>query len=327
VTLEKDKADLGALAKLFAGQSAGEQEDLEAVRELFVKCGLPPHLSRKLLERSIENPQIYLIRLLALRIYFDKASALDPEAATTIRDLERQIEFALWPPRADSDEAFDVPVRFRRGALTNNQKASVDSAVTMIAATARELGVADLSGTTILDIGCGTKFTQAFYGRKIPVKRYHGVDVDPDMIAFLSSAVKDERFSYKHIDVYNERYHTAGKRLSADTDLGVPGETFDLICLFSVFTHLEPSDYQAMLELTRRRISPSGTLIFTSFIDNGLSEDFKDRDPEQPLHMALYRENAVREFARAARWSVNKIFLPGAQHWVVCTPTDNPPAS
>ena len=201
-----------------------------------------------------------------------------------------------------------------------DQKASVDSAVTIINLTAQELGVDNLSGTSILDIGCGTKFTQAFYGRKIPVKRYHGVDVDPEMINFLSATVKDERFSYKHIEVYNARYYNAGERLSADTNLGVQRETFDLICLFSVFTHLDPADFQAMLALTRRYIAPNGTLIFTAFIDNTLSQDFEDKDPEQPLLMALYRETAVREFARAARWSVRKIFLPGAQHWIVCEP-------
>jgi SAM-dependent methyltransferase len=327
VASQQDRADIGSLAKLFVGSSQGEQEDLAAVQALFTRAGIIPATSKKLLERSIENPQVNLIRLIALQFYFEKISALDSQARSALRDLERQIEVALWPPRPDPDEAFDVPMRFRRGAFSKNQKASVDSAITMIDVAARELGVADLSGTTILDIGCGVKFTQAFYGRKIPVKRYHGVDVDPGMIDFLSSAVKDERFSYKHIDVYNARYYNAGKRLSADTDLGIQDETFDLICLFSVFTHLEPADFQAMLELTRRYIAPSGTLIFTSFIDNKLSRDFEDKDPEQPLLMALYREAAVREFARAARWSVNKIFLPGAQHWVVCTPTDNPPAS
>jgi len=327
VTSETNGADIGALAKLSAGRSAGEQEDLEAIRGLFVKAGLPPYLSRKLLERSIENPQTYLIRLLALRLYFDKASESDPKAVDTLRDLERQIELALWPPREVSDEPFDVPVRFRRGSLTGDQKASVDSAIAMIKLTSHQLGVPDLSQTTILDIGCGTKFTQAFYGRKVPVKRYHGVDVDPELIGFLASAVKDERFSFRHIDVYNERYHHSGKPLSAETDLGIGDETFDLICLFSVFTHLVPSDFRAMLELARKHIAPTGTLIFTAFIDDTIAGDFLDRDPKQPLLLAIYREAAVREFARLTGWSIKKILLPGAQHWILCTPTDIPAAS
>ncbi len=320
VVSHQDRPDICSLAKLFVGQSRGEQEDLAAVQALFTRAGLIPAIGKKLLDRTIENPQVYLIRLLALQFQFEKTTAPDSPARKELRDLERQIEYALWPRRPDSDEAFDVPMRFRRGSLTKDQKASVDSAVTMINLTAQELGAPDLSKTSILDIGCGTKFTQAFYGRKIPVKRYHGVDVDPEMIDFLSSAVKDERFSYKHIDVYNARYYNAGARLSANTNIGVQNETFDLICLFSVFTHLDPSDFQAMLELTRRYIAPNGTLIFTAFIDNKLAEDFEDKDPQQPLLMALYREAAVRKFARAAGWSVNKIFLPGAQHWVVCKP-------
>jgi SAM-dependent methyltransferase len=322
VTSQLDRPDIGSLANLFVGQSRGEQEDLAAVQALFTRAGIIPAIGKKLLDRTIENPQVYLIRLLALQFQFEKSNGRDSQARKELRDLERQIEYALWPRRSDSDEAFDVPMRFRRGSLTKDQKASVDSAVTMINLTAQQLGVADLSQTSVLDIGCGTKFTQAFYGRHIPVKRYHGVDVDPEMIDFLSSAVKDEKFSYKHIDVYNARYYNAGERLSADTNLGVERRTFDLICLFSVFTHLDPTDFQAMLALTRRYIAPAGKLIFTAFIDNKLSKDFEDKDPGQPLLMALYREAALREFAGAAGWSVDKIFLPGAQHWIVCTPTE-----
>ncbi len=320
MTSQPDRPDIGSLAKLFVGHSRGEKEDLAAVKTLFTRAGVPPAIGKKLLERSIENPQVYLIRLLALQFQFESTNAPNSKARKELREFERQIEQAFWPRQSASDEAFDVPTRFRRGALTKDQKAGVDSAVAMINLTARQLGVPDLSRTSVLDIGCGTKFTQAFYGRKIPVKRYHGVDVDPEMIDFLSSEVKDEQFSYKHIDVYNARYYVAGKRLSADTDIGAEGETFDLICLFSVFTHLDPPDFQAMLELTRRYIAPSGTLVFTSFIDDKIPEDFKDNDPEQPLYMALYRESAVRKFARAAGWSIKKIVLPGAQHWVVCNP-------
>jgi SAM-dependent methyltransferase len=211
-------------------------------------------------------------------------------------------------------------MRFRKGAHVRNQKASVDSAVELVSAVARELRVDDLSGTSILDIGCGVKFTQVFYGRRIAVKRYHGVDVDSDMIEFLSSNVKDAKFSYKHIDVYNARYHTAGTPLSAEVDIGVRGEKFDLICLFSVFTHLAPPDFRAMLELARKHISLTGTFIFTAFIDETIPESFKDSDPTQPLLMALYKESAVREFAAAAGWSVKRIFVRIAQHWIVCEP-------
>ena len=227
--------------------------------------------------------------------------------------------------RSQSDQGgdveFDVPLRFRRGPQTRNQRASIDTAVELIGWMANEIGVADLGAKDILDIGCGVKFTQAFYGRGIPVKTYHGVDVDKGMIAFLSRNVRDSRFSYKHIDIFNARYHARGQPLSAGIDIGAAGREFDLVCLFSVFTHLTPTDYRAMLELARRYIAPTGTLIFTSFIDDTIPGDFLDSMPDLPLFRALYRESAVRDFATAANWSVQRIVRPGnRQHRIVCLP-------
>jgi Methyltransferase domain len=163
------------------------------------------------------------------------------------------------------------------------------------------------------------KFTQALYGRKIPVKRYHGVDVNRRMIKFLIQNVKEPKFSCKYISIYNARYHRrGGEPLSADIDIGVPGQIFDLVCLFSVFTHLSPEDYQAMLHLTRKYVATDGTLIF---IDDTIEGDFVDLDPDFPLLKAVYRERAVREFADAANWSVTRIFRPGKrQHRIVCRP-------
>jgi 2-polyprenyl-3-methyl-5-hydroxy-6-metoxy-1,4-benzoquinol methylase len=217
---------------------------------------------------------------------------------------------------------FDVPIKFRKGINFKDQKASVNSAVAMINRIITELGVADLSETTMLDIGCGVKFTQAFYGRKIPIKRYHGVDVGHAIIKFLADNVKDERFTYKYIQIYNARYHRkGGERLSPDIDIDTRGWLFNLVSLFSVCTHLDPDDYQSMLRLARKHIEPEGTLIFTSFIDDTIEGDYIDKDPERPMFMAVYRESAVRKFAAEAGWSIKNLFQFGrGQHWVICKP-------
>ena len=72
---QQDRADIGALAKLLVGHSQGQQEDLAAVQALFTRAGILPATSKKLLERTIENPQVYLIRLLALQFLFEKTNA------------------------------------------------------------------------------------------------------------------------------------------------------------------------------------------------------------------------------------------------------------
>ena len=174
---------------------------------------------------------------------------------------------------------------------------------------------------SLLDIGCGVKFSQAILNRCLPVGAYHGVDVDAEMIAYLKSAVSDPRFSYHHIDVHNRRYNKRGAPLSAETDVGASGRRFDVVGLFSVFSHLEPHDYQAMLALARRHVADDGTLVFTTFIRDDIAGDFQDENPERPLLRALYREDAVRRYAADAGWRVEQIVPPRrAQHYVVCRP-------
>ena len=48
--------------------------------------------------------------------------------------------------------------------------------------------------------------------------------------------------------------------MAEDTDLGVGDRTFDVITLFSVFTHLAPHDYKTMLRLLRPYVRPGGRL-------------------------------------------------------------------
>jgi len=322
MTSQEGSFDLSELAKLITGSSAGGEEDRTAILEFFERAGFARAAAMRLLERSIDALPRHLLRLVALQLYLEKAKMLDESVTRRILRLEREITVALEHMRGKAAETkFDVPLQFRKGSLRNQQKASVDSAVASIALLAREIGVDDLSEKNVLDIGCGVKFTQAFYGLEIPVMRYHGVDVDRDMIAFLSANVKHSKFTYKHIDIYNAMYHKSGPPLSADIDIGAAGRTFDLICLFSVFTHLEPNDYRAMLALVRKYIAAHGTLVFTSFIDNSISEDFKDSDPKRPLLKAVYRESAINAFVTEASWSVERVVQhPGQQPWVVCTP-------
>jgi hypothetical protein len=60
----------------------------------------------------------------------------------------------------------NIPVKFKRG-LYKNQEVTTESAVFLIRYMCDQLGAGDLSGD-VLDIGCGTKFTQAFSTKASP---------------------------------------------------------------------------------------------------------------------------------------------------------------
>jgi SAM-dependent methyltransferase len=52
-----------------------------------------------------------------------------------------------------------------------------------------------------------------------------------------------------------------------DSKLPIPDDQFDVICLFSVFTHLNPIDFRNMLQVLRPYVKSSGRCFFTLYID------------------------------------------------------------
>ena len=248
-------------------------------------------------------------------------------------------------------------MKFSRGVAHGD--GAIRSALWLIEYVCAQLGLDDLAQTEVLDFGCGVKFTEAFINGRLDIKRYVGVDVDGDMINWLREAVDDPRFEYCHLDAHNDRYNPDGQPLSAAIDLPIDGTTFDLITLFSVFTHLPPDDYRAMLKLLRRYARHDTRLIYSLYIDE-LTEDghglmdfwsrlvsdnygalqgaitdhidpatgsrriepFQDLDPSRPLFWAVYSEDHARELIEGTGWTVLSLLPPDEyiQHHFFCAP-------
>ena len=194
----------------------------------------------------------------------------------------------------------EVPEGLRRTAQ-RNEASWLNSARDLIDLVCRECGLRDLEDTSVLDIGCGTKIVKALLDDARPIGRYVGIDVDPSVIQFLDSNVNDPRFSFHHIDVQNDLYNPDGLPLTERVALPLGDETFDVIWLFSVFTHLDSVDYAAMLRLLRRYIRDNGWLVFSLFINELTDTGYAPLDwraqPHQPTNAALAREieDAVKE--------------------------------
>jgi SAM-dependent methyltransferase len=236
-----------------------------------------------------------------------------------------------------------VPGSLRRGRRADEQ-AAVESAVASIAYLCAHFGLPDLGATRVLDVGCGTKFTQAFLEHDLPVGHYVGVDVYAPMIDYLRAEVDDPRFEFHHMDTYNERYNPTGEPLGEDTRLPLDeGRRFDLVVLFSVFTHLEPRDYRLMLRMLRRYVEPAGHLFFTLYLDEttpggkglmdgfarsggaayvGGTRTFRDLKPDSPLEWALYSRDHAFELIEGTGWEVERLDDPtdDIQHHVTCRP-------
>lgn len=164
-----------------------------------------------------------------------------------------------------SDE-FVVPLELRRGVHRSDQE-WLPGALELLDLLASAFGRADLATASVLDVGCGTKLAAAIVNRSVPIGRYVGVDTDAEVTSFLAERLDDPRMSFHHLDAHNELYNSGGRPLASYERLpGVEGQ-FDIVCLFSVFTHLAPHDYTAMLELLRAHVTPEGGLLFSLFVN------------------------------------------------------------
>jgi SAM-dependent methyltransferase len=257
----------------------------------------------------------------------------------------------------EKSRRLEVPRRFTRSAIFDEEW-EIESAAWLIQFMCQRVGLADLRDTELLDMGCGVKFTKLFVNNGVPIKRYVGIDVYREMIEFLQASLDDPRFEYFHINVKNDRYNPAGEPFCADLRLPIGDAKFDLICLFSVFTHLAPDDYRTMLQLVRRYVRPDGRLFFSLIIDeltdgghgaiDSLSrafeadpqllksapshtrraeggrpiERFRDADPARPLLGAIYSEEYARELIEGTSWRVVNLSQPDVyiQHSFVCAP-------
>jgi len=180
-----------------------------------------------------------------------------------------------------------------------------ESAKEIIYLMAERLGLTDFSNTDILDVGCGTRFSAYMINHRVPVKSYTGIDVNADIISFLQTEATplDARFRYAHWPVQNALYNPEGTPLPLQNSLPISGP-FDVIWLFSVFTHLNPDDASAMLRILRKHIAPTGKLIFTCRINNTV-DGFIDRIPEQPLLRAVFSQTLMESLILNNGWRID----------------------
>ena len=183
-----------------------------------------------------------------------------------------------------------------------------ESAKEIIRLMAERLGLADFSNTDILDVGCGTRFSAYMINNHVPVKSYTGIDVNADIISFLLAEASplDARFRYALWPVQNALYNPEGTPLPLQDSLPVSGK-FDVIWLFSVFTHLNPDDAAAMLRILRKQIAPNGKLIFTCRINNAI-DGFVDRIPEKPLLRAVFSQALMENLILDNGWHIDHFY-------------------
>lgn len=127
------------------------------------------------------------------------------------------------------------------------------------------------ASSRVLDVGCGVgRLAIGILRRMGAIRAYRGVDVDKEAIRWCRCHITGEHpaFQFFHVDVKHPRYNPSGRELDTRFVLPFDDGEFDVVYLYSVFSHMLPKDIKAYLAEFQRLLSPSGKVFLTAFVED-----------------------------------------------------------
>jgi len=141
----------------------------------------------------------------------------------------------------------------------------------------------------VLDVGCGfgrMAYTLAHY--LAPSARYEGFDIMGQLIEWAQQSIstKFPNFTFRKADIFNKCYNPNGAFKAVDFRFPYEEESFDLIFLTSVFTHMQGAEVRHYLDEIRRVLRPGGKCLTTCFLLDEESESLirKGKSTQNLVH-------------------------------------------
>jgi SAM-dependent methyltransferase len=153
----------------------------------------------------------------------------------------------------------------------------------------------------ILDLGCGAgRLALGVIDVVGAVRAYEGIDVDRYAIEWCRHWITEDHPEYRftRLDVHNDRYNPAGKiRLNGGFRFDFPDRHFDVIYLYSVFTHMKAADTRVYLRELRRLLAPRGAIFLTAYLERDVPDvSINPAGYRQPSNNPLHRVRLSRDY-------------------------------
>ncbi|WP_027722815.1 class I SAM-dependent methyltransferase [Maridesulfovibrio zosterae] len=209
--------------------------------------------------------------------------------------------------------------------------------IKMINLCKNELGIA--TDSKVLDIGCGIgRLAFPLLDYLSEEGRYDGFDTFPVGIKWCTENITPEfpTFNFQLVDIFNSTYNPYAQSTAADFVFPFEDNTFDLVMLNSVFTHMMPDDIMNYVEQIDRVLNDHGKIFVTFFLVNDESLELMDQkksvhdfhkygvfytaDPKEPMDAVGYDESFVRNIFEKHDFKIKKIMYGG---WCGRKPTQN----
>ncbi len=150
--------------------------------------------------------------------------------------------------------------------------------------------------SVVLDVGCGVgRLPIGILDQVGDIRVYRGVDVHSKSIRWCKLHIEGSHpsFQFRLIDVKNRCYNPDGSPLSDSFRLPFDDSSFDIIYLYSVFSHMMPDDVSVYLGEFSRLLRPEGKVFLTAFLEEGVP-DAVENPPDYrmkwngPLHCVRF---------------------------------------
>ena len=131
----------------------------------------------------------------------------------------------------------------------------------------------------ILDIGCGCGLMAIYLKEYLDGDgHYAGVDIHQPSIKWCQRNIASERhnFQFVHTDIFSAAYNPNGKHRGETYQLPFEAQSFDVILLKSVFTHLPPTEVDNYLGEIARLLKNEGRCLATFFLLNEKQEELDE---------------------------------------------------
>jgi len=141
----------------------------------------------------------------------------------------------------------------------------------------------ELDGKRVLEIGCGSG-RNALAMTSFEVN-YVGFDIHAPFISWCDKHVTGhfQNFNFRHADVENGQYNPRGKIRSDNFVFPFENESFDLVILTSVFTHMLEKDVLHYFDEIARLLVKGGTMYATFFLLNEVSNRMISEERANPM--------------------------------------------
>ena len=124
------------------------------------------------------------------------------------------------------------------------------------------------SESKVLEIGCGCGRLAVPLASIIKNGNYNGMDIDRESLeaCLRNKLLLSKNCEFQLMDIYNGAYNPAGCLADKDYKFPYTDASFDVIYMFSVFTHILPDGVTNYIKEISRLLKAGGRCLFSTFL-------------------------------------------------------------